>query len=77
VKPLKAFKMSVFQRKALPISRHFGGRIIAGNAAEEDQFKWQVGIYIYNEDSEFFCGGALIDTKWILTGARCVDGYFN
>ncbi|CAH1375484.1 brachyurin-like isoform X1 [Tenebrio molitor] len=62
------------QRKALPISRHFGGRIIAGNAAEEDQFKWQVGIYIYNEDSEFFCGGALIDTKWILTGARCVDG---
>lgn len=46
-------------------------RIINGKVATPGQFPYYVGVYI---DLAGFCGGSLINTKWVLTAAHCVDG---
>ncbi|XP_044262332.1 brachyurin-like [Tribolium madens] len=62
----------VSERKAIPIKKHFGGRIIGGDVAQDGQFPWQVAVYFDTSNGSFFCGGALIDTKWVLTAGHCV-----
>ncbi|RZC33922.1 Trypsin domain containing protein, partial [Asbolus verrucosus] len=56
------------------LGKNFGLRIIGGNIASDGQFPWDVAIYVYKSDGMFFCGGALIYLKWVLTAGRCVDG---
>ena len=57
---------------ALPSSR-----IINGEDAVKNEFPWQISLesrpWIFSTFSHS-CGGAIIDTKWILTAAHCVDG---
>lgn len=49
-------------------------RIINGKVAQPGQFPYYVGVYI---DMAGFCGGSLINKKWVLTAAHCVDGYVS
>merc|ERR1712002_854995 len=51
-------------------------KIVGGDEAVEHQFPWIVALFI---DHAWFCGGALISEKWVLTAAHCVDGanYFE
>ncbi|XP_044271585.1 brachyurin-like [Tribolium madens] len=51
---------------------NFQPRIIGGNVATSGQFPWQVAIYKDTPDGRFFCSGALINSRWILTAAQCV-----
>lgn len=52
--------------------REWAGRIVGGEQAEPGQFPYQVSL----RDSVFtdfhFCGGAIIESNWILTAAHCV-----
>ncbi|KAJ3643193.1 hypothetical protein Zmor_025918 [Zophobas morio] len=63
------------QKRDFAIRKHHNDlRIIGGNVATAGQFPWDVAIFVESESSSFFCGGALIDQKWVLTGGRCVYG---
>jgi secreted trypsin-like serine protease len=50
------------------------GRIIGGELAYTGQFRFAAAIYKSTSDGTFFCGGALMGTRWIVTAGQCVDG---
>ncbi|KAL7737078.1 hypothetical protein ACLKA6_005296 [Drosophila palustris] len=49
------------------------GRIINGQAAAEGQFPYQVGLSLtsLSTGENYFCGGVIIGTEWLLTAAHC------
>lgn len=54
-------------------------RITGGTPAGELAAPWQVALYDTDggsraSDSDF-CGGSIINAQWVLTAARCLDGY--
>merc|ERR1712183_103719 len=51
-------------------------RIVGGFEAAENQWPWQVALFI---DNAWFCGGALISENYVMTAAHCADGasYFD
>jgi secreted trypsin-like serine protease len=46
--------------------------IVGGTAAPEGKYPWQVRLYSSADDTVGFCGGSIIDEKWILTAAHCL-----
>ncbi|EFA10764.1 serine protease H132 [Tribolium castaneum] len=67
-------KKSVINLRRVNDSENFNSRprIIGGNAAASGQFPWQVAIYKDTPDGRYFCSGALINARWVLTAAQCV-----
>ena len=59
-----------------PAAEHAEGKIVGGHEAEENQWPWQVALFI---DDAYFCGGSLISENYVLTAAHCADGasYFD
>ncbi|XP_069067176.1 elastase-1-like [Pleurodeles waltl] len=53
-----------------------GDRVIGGNEAVRNSYKWQVSLQIaHYGDPEFWshtCGGTLISSNWVLSAAHCV-----
>ncbi|RWS06643.1 venom protease-like protein, partial [Dinothrombium tinctorium] len=48
------------------------GRIIGGKVAKQNAYPWIVVIQSYVDDENFeLCGGALINSRYILTAAHC------
>ena len=48
------------------------GRIVGGKDAKDGEFPWQVSIRnLAGIGYSHFCGGSIIDKKWILTSAAC------
>ena len=43
-------------------------KVVQGEHSQEDMWPWMVGL-----DGHTNCGGALIDSKWVLTAAHCFD----
>jgi secreted trypsin-like serine protease len=54
--------------------KDLGPRIINGDKAAKGQFPWQVAIFVAQSGVTNLCGGALIDSGWILTAGHCVQG---
>jgi hypothetical protein len=46
-------------------------RIVGGVVAKEKAWPWQVIYYLKTERGYIYCGGSIIDQKWILTAAHC------
>ena len=49
-------------------------KIVGGSAAKDGQFPYQVSLRLNNKH---FCGGSIINEKWILTAAHCLVGWAN
>ena len=46
-------------------------RIVGGQRALPGEWPWQAGLIVKNT-TRIYCGGALINKEWIVTGAHCV-----
>ncbi|RWS26765.1 chymotrypsinogen A-like protein [Leptotrombidium deliense] len=47
-------------------------RIVGGTEAKQGAYPWMVALL--HSDLSFFCGGSLINDRYILTAAHCVPG---
>ena len=50
--------------------------IVGGTDALQNEYPWMVSlhkIYSSNSNSVHQCGGSIIDRRWVLTAAHCID----
>ncbi|XP_006875036.1 PREDICTED: coagulation factor IX isoform X2 [Chrysochloris asiatica] len=45
-------------------------RVVGGENAKPGQFPWQV---LLKDKNEAFCGGSIINEKWVVTAAHCIQ----
>lgn len=52
------------------------GRIVGGEEVLPERGEWipyQAALFVYTSNGQYFCGGAIIYTDWVITAASCVD----
>ncbi|XP_062997981.1 coagulation factor IX isoform X2 [Elgaria multicarinata webbii] len=55
----------IVSRKAI------GVRVVGGRESKKGEVPWQV--YLLKSDGKGFCGGSIINEKWIVTAAHCTE----
>lgn len=63
-------------RRAESKQRPDNRRIVGGKVAERGKHPWQVALLaakINGAGEAFFCGGSVLNARWIVTAAHCVD----
>lgn len=77
-------KIFIFQMSKNAFTPHFKlkPRIANGNRAELGSFPWHASLAIKYRNSPpdadpTFCSGAILNEKWILTPAQCIQGAYG
>lgn len=47
-------------------------RIVGGKESEQGSWPWQAAVFI---NGKHYCGGVLVNKKWIVTAGHCVGMY--
>ncbi|XP_077002340.1 coagulation factor IX isoform X2 [Tamandua tetradactyla] len=55
--------------QSIPSSEDFT-RVVGGENAKPGQFPWQV---LLNGKVDAFCGGSIVNEKWVITAAHCIE----
>lgn len=45
-------------------------RVVGGKESAPKAWPWAVALY---KDGNFHCGGVILDVKWVMTAAHCLD----
>lgn len=53
---------------------YMDARIIGGDDAVAGEVPWQVALYIGEGEDSSFCGGSIIDDRWVISAAHCFVG---
>ncbi|XP_066206435.1 serine protease 44-like [Saccopteryx leptura] len=61
-------------RPISPVCGHRTMRIVGGRPASEKKWPWQVSLRV---EDEHVCGGSLIASRWVLTAAHCIYGFWE
>src|SRR5262245_43303557 len=59
-----------------PVPNEAMDKVVGGEDAKRGDFPWQAALILARAPSNdpfrgFFCGGSLIDWRWVLTAAHC------
>ncbi|XP_055691210.1 trypsin alpha-3-like [Lutzomyia longipalpis] len=54
------------------IFEEWEGRIVGGSTASPGQFPYQISLR--NANNAHFCGGFLVNTRWVVSAAHCTRG---
>ncbi|MBA3518787.1 MAG: serine protease [Rhizobiales bacterium] len=66
-----------FDETVLRFLRNEEPKVVGGVPADEGEYPWQASLlvsWIADPTRAHFCGGSVIDAKWILTASHCLDG---
>uniref|UniRef100_F7AUF7 Transmembrane serine protease 12 n=1 Tax=Monodelphis domestica TaxID=13616 RepID=F7AUF7_MONDO len=73
-------QVSLFTKKCgrVPLKNEIeGSRIIGGHRAPKGSWPWIVSLQVmtFHNQSKHFCGGSLIEKRWVITAAHCLEKY--
>ncbi|MCB1473340.1 MAG: serine protease [Rhodobiaceae bacterium] len=69
-----AFAACTLVALSAPAGAKSDGFITQGIKSVDGAWPWQVRLFDGPDDPAGFCGGSLIDERWVLTAAHCVEG---
>ncbi|XP_065283318.2 brain-specific serine protease 4-like isoform X1 [Dermacentor albipictus] len=69
--PLASYAAVLAQQASYQCGRQMirDGRIVGGHDAYDGEFPWVASLRLYGQH---FCGGAILNKRWIITAAHCL-----